>query len=289
MAIRGHHRRPAYRAAVRHSPPPTPAPESQRTSHPLEQELGQLRQEHDQLRHSLFEAAHVQRKLCGSRHLSRAPYEVASEIFPVQDVSGDFISVFDSRDDLVIAIGDICGKGLAAGMWFTHVVGTIRLQCGTHRNPAVAMAAVNDDLLRSGMDLPLTSLLLCRLSVATGEITYCNAGHPPGLLIDQGGDVESLAEGGPVLGAISGASYCAGSVVMNPGATLLGFSDGVIECGAAAGDEFGVERVLSKARATTGSAVATLFSVLGAVEDFAGHRRREDDLALMVVKRDMNS
>jgi len=290
VTIRGRHRsRPwDHRVGLRHAAE-TAAPDASRRSPALEQQLAELRREHDHLRHTLFQAAQVQRKLCGTRHLLRKPYEVASEIFPVHDISGDFITVFESGEDLVFAIGDICGKGLTAGMWFAHVVGTIRLQCMTHRNPAVALTAVNHDLMRSRMELPFTSMLLCRLTLATGEMTYCNAGHPPGLLLEHDGAVEMLGEGGPLLGAIAGASYVAGKAVMTPGATLLGFSDGVVECGAIAGDEVGVERVLAKAQSTTGSAVGTLFSVLGAVEDFAGGRPREDDLALMVVHRDTNA
>ena len=283
--MRGQHRSTwEHRSTLRH----TTSLEPPRASLSLELQLAELRREHDQLRHNLFQAAQVQRKLCGVRHLRRRPFEIASEIFPIQDISGDFITVFDAGDDVVFAIGDICGKGLAAGMWFAHVVATIRLQAMAHRDPAAALARVNDDLLRCGMELPLTSLLLCRLQLATGVVTYCNAGHPPGLLLQKDGAVETLTEGGPVLGVIPHARYASGTIVLNPGATLLGFSDGVVECGETAGDQFGVDRILQKARAATGSATGTLFSVLGAVEDFAGTNSREDDLAMMVVHRETN-
>ena len=260
-----------------------------RATQALEHELAELRAQHDRLRHTLFDAAQVQRKLGGTRHLVRQPYEVASEIFPVQDISGDFITTFESSDDMILAIGDIGGKGLAAGMWFSHVVGTVRLHCLRQSDPAAALVAVNRDLMSAGMELPLISLLVCRLNVATGEIAYCNAGHPPAILLDREGSTEFLREGGPVLGAIREASYTAGKVTMTPGATLLAFSDGVVECGIARGEEFGEHRVLQKLKAAAGSAVTTLFSVLGAVEDFAGLRQREDDLALMVLQRSLSA
>jgi serine phosphatase RsbU (regulator of sigma subunit) len=283
VATRGQHRSTwGHRSTLRH---PASA-EAARPGHPLEIQLAELRREHDHLRHTLFQAAQVQRQLCGVRHLRKPPYEIASEIFPLQDISGDFITVFEDGHEIVFAIGDICGKGLAAGMWFAHIVASIRLEAMTHRDPAAALAVVNDDLVRCGMDLPMTSLLLCRLQIATGNITYCNAGHPPGLLLEDDGNVAALTEGGPVLGVIPNARYASGTTVLNPGATLLGFSDGVVECGEMAGDQFGVDRVLEKAQAASGSAVGTLFSVLGAVEDFAGSRSREDDLAMMVVHRD---
>jgi len=291
VAIRGHHRSKSWdhRSVERHSPDHRSTPEVLRRSQNVEEQLGELRQEHDHLRRALFEAAQVQRKLCGTRHLLRRPYEIASEIFPVHHVSGDFVIVQEIGTELVLAIGDICGKGLAAGMWFAHVVGTVRMHAAAKSDPAAAMSVVNDALLRSYMDMPFTSLLLCRLSLTTGEIKYCNAGHPPGLLLDEQGSVEMLTEGGPLLAAVGGASYKSGRTKLKPGATMLGFSDGVIECGVQTGDEFGVHRVLQSTRNAAGSAAGTLFSLFGAVEDFAGNRQREDDLALLVVHRDVNA
>ena len=85
-----------------------------RRNRALEDQLAALRRENDDLHRTLFEAAHAQRKLCGPRYLRRDSFEIASEIFPVRHLSGDFISIFDFEDDLVFAIGDIAGKGLSA-------------------------------------------------------------------------------------------------------------------------------------------------------------------------------
>src|SRR5713226_8536427 len=141
----------------------------------LEDQLATLRRDHDDLRRTMYEAAQVQRKLCGPRLLRREPFEIASEIFPVRHLSGDFISVFELSTNLVFAIGDIAGKGLSAGMWFTHVVGMVRLQIEALGDPAAALSAINRNLLLTRLELPLTSLLLARLTLNTGEITYCNA------------------------------------------------------------------------------------------------------------------
>lgn len=285
LPIRGLHRRVVWgRRGER--PRPTETPSEHRRSLDLQAQLTDLRVEHDRLRHSIFEAAHVQRKLCGVRHLRRESFEIASEIFPVRDLSGDFISVFEVGDEVVLAIGDIAGKGLAAGMWFSHLVSMLRLQCMAHRNPAKALAAMNRDLLRLGFELPLTSLLLCRLNTSSGELTYCNAGHPPALLLRRDGHIESLTQGGPLLGALEAASFARGKVSLQPGDTLVGYTDGIAECCDSSGEDFGMQRLLAAAWAADGAgASGTLFSVLGAVEDFAGSRGREDDISLIVVRR----
>src|SRR5438477_9849129 len=146
-----------------------------RRNRALEDQLAALRRKNDDLHRTLFEAAHAQRKLCGPRYLRRDSFEIASEIFPVRHLSGDFISIFDFEDDLVFAIGDIAGKGLSAAMWFSHLVTAIQLQFATCGDPASTLAAINHDLLRTNLEIHLSTLLLVGLAKATGEITYGDA------------------------------------------------------------------------------------------------------------------
>ncbi len=251
----------------------------------LEDQLARLRREHDNLRRVLFEAAQVQRRLCGPRHLRRGPFEVASEIFPVDHLSGDLITVLDRRADLVVAIGDIAGKGLPAALWFTHLVGMIRLEAGWGETPAAALAAFNRDLCQMHLTAPFASLFLARLNLRTGEVVYSNAGHPPALLLSGDGSVKSLGEGGLLLGALPDAAFDDGRTRLHPGDTLLGYSDGIIECCNPSGEQFGAERLIAAARRSPAfSSTATLFAVLGAVEDFAGSQPRQDDLAVLVAR-----
>ena len=252
----------------------------------LEDQLASLKREHDELRRAIYEAAQVQRRLCGPRHLRVASYEFASEIFPVRHLSGDFISLLQIKDDLVFAIGDIAGKGFISGMWFTHVIGMIRRYMSALGDPAAALSSTNRDLLLSGLEVPLTTLFLARVNLESGDLTYCNAGHPPALLLHGSNDVEELRSGGPVLGAISEASFTNASARLCPGNTLLAYSDGIPECRNEMGIEFGPKRLLSAARSLSGCKPGVmLFSLLAAVEDFAGGQRREDDVALIVLHR----
>jgi len=251
----------------------------------LEEELSQLRREHDELRRTVYEAAHMQRRLCGSRQLRRGPYTLTSELFPVRHVSGDFISAFDQGTNLVFAIGDIAGKGLAAGMWFTHMVGLIRIAIHDSA-PAAALKAINRELCNTEFAPPLTSLFLASLSLETGHITYGNAGHPPSLVLRESGAVESLHIGGPILGAVPAAEYEAARVRLEPGDSLLSYSDGIVECRNSRGEEFGTERLIASAGQAANVSGGKLFSVLGTVEDFAGAGRRDDDFAVLLVRRD---
>src|SRR5438045_692228 len=171
-------------------------------------------------------------------------------------------------------------------MWFTHVVGMVRwqmLECG---DPAAALSSVNRDLPAGGLEVPLTTLFLGRINLESDVLTYCNAGHPPALLLDEDGAVEELGTGGPVLGAISKASFVNGSARLGAGNTLLAYSDGIPECRNESGLEFGAKGLLNAARTFAGcNPSVMLFSVLAAIENFSGAQRREDDVALMVLHR----
>ena len=91
---------------------------------------------------------------------------------------------------------------------------------------------------------------------------------------------------GLLLGAIEDAKYARGSIQLNSGDMLLVYSDGIIESRNKSGEEFSYARLKTQLRnAQTESADAVLFSVLGAVQDFAATRPLEDDMSLVVVRR----
>lgn len=255
-----------------------------RRSEQLEQNLARVRREHGELQRALYDAAQTQRRLCGPHHLLCGSFEVAGEIFPVDLLSGDVLSVSEVDGDLVLAIGDIAGKGLTAGLWFTHILGMVRLCIGLHGDPAAALGAINDELAAFGMESALTSMFLARLDPETGALVYSNAGHPPALLFDTDGRAQLLNEGGPLLGALADAKFTSARLTLRPGQSLVGYSDGLTERTNAQGIEFGVDRIAAAAaRSRGGGARSMLFSILGAAEDFAGDRTPQDDVGILVV------
>lgn len=251
-----------------------------------DEQLAALRRERDALQRGLFEAAQVQRRFSARRQLRRGQFDMAGEIFPARHVSGDFLTAFDAGSETVLSVGDIAGKGLSAGMWFTHMVGLIRIFAGSVEGPGAVATAINRHLAELQPDAPITTLFLTRIDPRTGELTYCNAGHPAPLVLRGDGSVEWLSAGGPVLGAVPDAAFAHGAAVLNPGDTLLSYSDGILECSNPSGQEFGLDRLVDATRsAVAPSATAMLFSVLGAVQDFAAGEPRVDDVALLVVHR----
>jgi len=253
----------------------------------LEVKLATLQQDYAELHTEVFEAAQVHRHLCAPRLVRQGNFEIASEIFAVRHLPGDFFTVAETSNGVVLALGDICGKGLAAGMWTTHLVGLVGARVATTTKPEAIVAGVNRDICLLKSVVPLASLFLAKLDPATGIVHYCSAGHPPALLLRANGNLELLSEGGLLLGVVPAAPYVSGSFELGVGDVLMIYSDGVIESLNSAGEEFGYARLEAQLRrAQAGPADAVLFSVLGAVQDFAAARPLVDDMSLAIVRRD---
>ena len=250
----------------------------------LQQKLETLQRDYAELNTAIFEAAQVHRRLCAPSLLRHGAFDVATETFAVRHLPGDFVSVEETRDGLVLALGDIGGKGLAAGMWVTHLIGLLRTHTAASSDPEVIVAGINRDMARLSSVEPLSTLFVARLSKA-GQLDYTSAGHPPALLLRKNGQLELLSDGGPVLGVVPAAVFERGTVKLRGGDLLLACSDGILESFNEAEQEFGNMRLQTELRrAHGGSAEAVLFSVLGAVQDFAAPRPLTDDMTLMVVK-----
>jgi phosphoserine phosphatase RsbU/P len=251
----------------------------------LTDEVLALRREQARLQQAIFEAAQVQRRLCAPRELTWGEFEIAGEIFPVRHLSGDFFKVMELRSTLGLALGDIAGKGLTAGIWQAHVMGLIQRSARRYPDPADAVADVNRELCHGG-EPPMTALFFARIDPRTNVLSYCNAGLPAPLLLRSNRTLERLEEGGPMLGATEKAVFNTGSVALRPGDMLVAHSDGATECRNPQDQEFEMERLATAASAAHGvPANKALFSMLGAVLDFADTSSPGDDLTLLVVRR----
>jgi serine phosphatase RsbU (regulator of sigma subunit) len=253
----------------------------------LDDDIAGVRGDHAKLRQAVFEAAQVQRRLCAPRELNRGEFEVAGEIFPVRHLSGDFFKVMElGSTALGLAVGDIAGKGLTAGIWQAHMMGLIQRAARRHVNPAEAVAEVNRELCQDKGEPPITALFFARIDLRTSELFYCNAGLPSPLLLRGNTKIERLDKGGPILGAVKDGSFDLGRVLLEAGDMLVTYSDGVTECRDPLDREFDMERLTAAAIAVcTENANKALFSLLGTVLDFADSCSPNDDLTLLVVRR----
>src|SRR5213596_2219134 len=121
----------------------------------LEGKLASLQQDYAELHTAIFEAAQVHRRLCAPRLVRRGDFEIASEIFAVRHLPGDFFTVEETDDGVMLALGDICGKGLAAGIWTTHLVGLVGTHTSVTSAPEEIVRGVNRDICEMTSAVPL--------------------------------------------------------------------------------------------------------------------------------------
>jgi serine phosphatase RsbU (regulator of sigma subunit) len=265
------------------APPSTNIPPS---GVPLQEDVYSLLRERADLHAQVFDAAQIQRKLSGPRMLRSGDLQFASEVFAARFLSGDFATLSQSGSRILTVLGDIAGKGIAAGMWFTHLAGLLQ-SCGRpDSDPSKIATEINRHLCYLRPVAPFVTAFLALVDCELGKLTYCNAGHFLPVLMHADGRTSLLDIGGPLLGAIEGAEYQSGELLLEPGDTLVAYSDGVLECRNSSEEEFGVDRLMAALRqAERPSAHDTLMMLLAAVQDFANGRPLSDDVSLTVIQR----
>lgn len=253
---------------------------------PLQEDVYSLLRERADLHAQVFDAAQIQRKLSGPRMLRNASVQFASEVFAARFLSGDFTTLSQDGTKVLTVLGDIAGKGIAAGMWFTHLAGLLQSYGHPDSDPSRIAAEINRHLCYLRPVAPFVTAFFALTDCQFGRLTYCNAGHFLPILLRADGRTCLLDTGGPLLGAIEGAEYRTGELLLEPGDTLVAYSDGILECRSPAEEEFGMERLIAASRqAAQHSAHDMLMTLLAAVQDFANGHPLSDDLSLTVIKR----
>jgi sigma-B regulation protein RsbU (phosphoserine phosphatase) len=153
-------------------------------------------------------------------------FDIAASTRPCRTVGGDYFDLLLDGDGLHLALGDVSGKGLGAAMLMIALRAAVRAHWAS--GPLTeATARINATFHQNVPDDKYATFFIGRLDPRSGRLRYVNAGHNRPLLVRSNGSWESLGQGGTVLGMFDTASYEETEAVLEPGDTLLVFSDGV--------------------------------------------------------------
>ena len=144
---------------------------------PLQEDVFSLLRERADLHAQVFEAAQIQRKLSGPRVLRSGDMQFASEVFAARFLSGDFTTLSQDGPRVLTVLGDIAGKGIAAGMWFTHLAGLLQSYGRPDADPSRIAAEINRHLCYLRPVAPFVTAFFALIDCERGKLTYCNAGH----------------------------------------------------------------------------------------------------------------
>jgi phosphoserine phosphatase RsbU/P len=218
-------------------------------------------------------------------------FELQGISFPSYQIGGDyydFILCPDGR--LVIALGDVSGKGTSAALLMSSLHAAVHAQVASCRPITETIGAVNRYLADNTPANRFVTLFYAELDPLTGALSFINAGHNPPVIAHEGGKLETLGAGGVPLGILSDFDFREGRTQLRPGDVLIVYSDGVTETQNPEGEEFGTMRLQEVISENLDrSAAALRDKIEAALSAFAQGTPAVDDITLVIVKREKQS
>jgi phosphoserine phosphatase RsbU/P len=270
--------------------------------------------EKQRLENELSIAYEVQELLFPGEVTELPTLEVHGVCVPARTVSGDYYDFIPlGSDRLVLAVGDISGKGISAALLMATVHAFVRaysvepemalipasLGYGSAEDsrlydrgdsgegllsPAQLMTTLNYQLYRSTPAAKYATLFLGCYDARSRVLTYCNAGHLPPLILRASGEVVPLTVNGTVVGLFNGVAYDESTLVMQPGDIFIAYSDGVTEPENEFG-EFGEDRLIELIREHSRKRLPRIAEIVsGAVTDWIGNAEQPDDVTIVLAR-----
>lgn len=253
-------------------------------------------QARERLEQELRIARLVQQTLLPQELPALEGWHIAAHYRPARSVGGDFYDFIHYNDGrLALVIGDVTDKGVPAALVMASTRATLRgvafdynsSQIGTpeqHMTPGDVLARANDLIVP---DIPPKMFITCFYAILdpkTGILQYANAGHDVPYVRRGNSFLELRARGMP-LGLLPGMPYEVQELQLEPGDSILFYSDGLVEAHNTAREMFGFPRLSEYVASHTGGA-ALIQSVLEDLEIFTGPNwEQEDDVTLVTLQR----
>jgi len=237
----------------------------------------------DELQRDLDLAAEVQRNLLPQVGLRAGNWETSYHYAPLGPVSGDYCDVIPTDGQLFFVLGDVSGKGVAASMLMTQLHALFRSLTGIALPLGKIVTQANRVFCESALAGQYATLV-CGLAKPSGEVEIHNAGHLPAIVAGRGGVLRVESTGLP-LGMFHSAEFSATRLQLEPGDSFFLYTDGLSET-THEGVEYGVDRVTRLVRQNSGKPPADLIAAcLDDLRGFRGSSERQDDLTLLVIRR----
>ena len=277
------------------------------------EKLIQEQQEKQRLENELSIAQEVQSQLFPRQVSELESLEVHGFCRPARTVSGDYYDFLTaSSHKLILAVGDISGKGISAALLMATIHSAVRAYSvenlpqmrepvalgaiagsgrimaswpeGVEVSPGALLSLLNHQLYESTPMEKYATLFLGIYDGRSHHLTYSNGGHLPPILIGKDGTIRRLEAGGTVVGLFDNMTYEEGAVEMHPGEIFLAYSDGVTEPENDFG-EFGEQRLIDLVRENRDLPLPQISQIVTmAVDDWIGDNEQPDDVTLVLAR-----
>ena len=213
--------------------------------------------------------------------------DVHAVLEPARQVGGDLFEVLRlAPDRVLVAVGDVSGKGIPAALFMAVVMTLLRSLARQGHPLETILRQLNDELLEQnprGMFVTLQCLLF---DLGSRRVTCASAGHHAAVRMTAGQPPEmTFTSSGAVLGLLPGGEIPSESCELHSGDSFVLFTDGVSEAFNADEELFGDERLLGYLKGSDGrSARDVATGVLDAVRRYAGSAPQSDDITVVTIR-----
>jgi serine phosphatase RsbU (regulator of sigma subunit) len=283
----------------------------------LQQSFQQVEAYSRVLNNELEKGRQMQINFLPNQLLQISGWETAAFFKPARQVAGDFYDIFQLSDKTVgFVVADVCDKGVGAALFMALFRSLIRifsgqtslnglhLSCGDaisndsdpNENPTIdpghlkalkAVQLTNKYIALNHGELSMfATLFFGILDLDTGKLSYISGGHEPLYIVNAGGGIKAqLANTGPSVGIEPNIHFKIQQTQMEPGDTLLGYTDGVIEANAADGSFYTVGQLRSILDTPSSSVTELLARIANSLQEHIGEAEQFDDITLLAIKR----
>jgi serine phosphatase RsbU (regulator of sigma subunit) len=236
----------------------------------------------------LERASEIQRRLLPATAPETAGLDIAGYNAPCRTVGGDYYDFLPYADGRVaLFIGDVSGKGMGAALLMSSLQARTRVLFEEPDELRAQMGRLNRITAGNCPSNCFITFCAALLDPATGELSYCNAGHNAPLLVRANGECELLEPTGIILGILPNAAYEQKSCRLDLGDVLLLFSDGVTEaCRPDIDEEFGQDRLAALLREHRDRPAADILNAIKTeIASYIGDCPAADDITLVAARR----
>lgn len=260
-------------------------------------EIGEMGAARQKLQSELSIARDIQRAMLSPpRVIERgaARLQAHAVLEAAKEVGGDFYSFIERGDsgggggELWFAIGDVSDKGVPAALFMARAVTVLEVAAHSSTSPDQVLAEASRRLVE-GNDTCMFATVLCgHIDVRSGRCTLASAGHDPPLLLHADGRVEMLEiAAGPPLGFEVSENFPLWHGTLEPGASLMAYTDGVTEAFDPDNEAYGSERLLAAVRSGD-DAGGNCLQLIADVHRFAGTAPQSDDITVLAIRLDQS-
>jgi len=249
--------------------------------------------------------------------LHRPGWEISAFFKPARQVAGDFYDVFELPGDRIgLVIADVCDKGVGAALFMALFRSLIRIfsgqifldgvcllddqalsklfsstsdETGTdfcRTEPLEAVQFTNNYISKNHGDTGMfATLFFGVLDPASGALTYINAGHEPLYTIGPVGVKETLSPSGPAVGVMPHTEFKIQQAYLEPGDTLVGYTDGITDARSPHNQLFTKERLQLLFEQPVSSASDLLEQIIANLSTHIDNAPQDDDVTILAVRR----